>query len=52
MGIFDIFRKNKSAEPAKDKNPDCTGDPDCPMCHLDEKTLETLKKSAKEGGEK
>lgn len=45
MGLFDIFKKEKKQEK---KMEECTGDPSCPMCHLDDKALKTLKKSAKE----
>lgn len=44
MGLFDIFKKEKKQEK---KMEECTGEADCPMCHIDDKTLEVLKESSK-----
>jgi len=39
--------KNKKEKAPEQKKKDCTNDPDCPMCHISQDTLEKLTETEK-----
>ena len=48
--MFKVFTKNKNNKEHENKKAksvkDCSGDPDCPMCHISPETLKTLQQPA------